>query len=229
MHNRSIFITGTDTGVGKTMVTAALAAALRGNGMRVGIMKPVETGCRCADGYLIPEDAIFLAGIADCVSPVPMMNPYALGAALAPALAAEQEGIIIDINLIAARYRELMGSHDVVLVEGAGGLLVPLIGSLTMHDLAIELGLPLLVVAQNRLGSINHTALTVRVAKEQSYVAGVVLNTTNEQQALVSNAEALRRWGGAPLIGEIPYMSVRQFQVFRSVGDALLPHLPMLC
>jgi len=136
MNRSGIFITGTNTGVGKTVVTAALTLALRDRGLRVGVMKPAETGCPEEEGGLQPQDALFLRGISGCETPLEVINPYALREPLAPALAAEFDGVQIDLAHIRASYRRLENEHDIVLVEGAGGLLVPLTSSATMLDLA---------------------------------------------------------------------------------------------
>lgn len=202
---QGIFVTGTDTGVGKTVVTAALAAALRQRGYRVGVMKPAESGCPEQDGRLMPQDALFLRAAAGCDAPLDVINPYTLVAPLAPALAAELEGVTIALEHIQACYAHLADSHDIVLVEGAGGLLVPLTAEATMLDLAVALGLPILVVARNVLGVINHTALTVAVARQRTRVLGMILNHPQPESALDSNAQSLRRWAGAPLLGEMPY------------------------
>src|SRR5450631_325272 len=200
--NRGCFITGTDTGVGKTVVTAALAATLRRQGLRVGVMKPVETGCPLKDGHFLPQDALFLRAASGCTASQDLITPYTFAEALAAAIAAELAGVTINIDYIRSCYEKLLAGHDIVLVEGAGGLLVPLTNHLCMHDIAVELGLPVLVVARNMLGTINHTALTVTVARERSHVLVVVLNSTQAPDpfdlAIQTNQEALRRWGKAP-------------------------------
>ena len=204
---KGLFITGTDTGVGKTRVTAMLAVALRQRGLRVGVMKPVETGCLVENDQLVAQDAAFLRQISGCTTSPAIITPYMFREPLAPALA--DTGQEIDLAHIAYCYKELTASHDIVLVEGAGGLLVPLTERQNFLDLAVHLDLPLLVVARNILGTINHTALTVRVASERCRVVGIVLNMVTEEVQDVSqtsNAEALQIWGGAPLQGIIPYM-----------------------
>ena len=346
MHRaKGIFITGTDTGVGKTRVTAILAVALRRYGLRVGVMKPVETGClvpywdmpsirvgtrppdpygwvpplpcdekddeaggtsggavgvggmvevgrgpcadpgspstpyvrgmacnekgdetrgtdggtvevggmvevgrgqtcgarhtgytadlgspstthqtQCADDALAPslplqqpsstqplyaQDSHFLRQISDCTAPPEIVTPYTFREPLAPAIAAQHAGQAIDLDHIAHCYAKLAAEHDIVLVEGAGGLLVPLTRQQNFLDLAARLNLPILVVARNILGTINHTALTVTVASQRCHVLGIILNTvTAETQDVsqASNAEALRIWGRAPLLGMIPHV-----------------------
>jgi dethiobiotin synthetase len=206
---KGIFITGTDTGVGKTHITAILAVALRQRELRVGVMKPVETGCPMENGQLQPLDSLFLRQISGCTAPQELVTPYTFAEPLAPALAAQHAEQNIDLDHIGECYEQLVNEHDIVLVEGAGGLLVPLTRDTYFLDLAARLELPILVVARNMLGTINHTTLTVTVAKQRCQVSGIVLNTLiagAQDQSQASNAEALRLWGGAPLLGEVSYM-----------------------
>ncbi len=205
----ALFVTGTDTGVGKTIVAGALAAAGRQCGARIGVMKPVESGCARVDGRLIPRDAVFLREMAGCRAPLPLVNSYALQHPLAPALAAQMEGVEIDLSHIELGFRALASEYTHVIVEGAGGLLTPLWGRWTMRDLAARLRLPVLIVARNTLGAINHAAMTVEAARAAGLdVIGIVLNRTGFEQdeATGTNATSLRRWGGAPLLGEIPFL-----------------------
>jgi dethiobiotin synthetase len=208
--SKGYFITGTDTGVGKTVVTALLASMLSKRGLRVGVMKPVETGCPREGDRLVPQDSLFLRQVSGCTAPQELVTPYTFAEPLAPAIAAELAGSTIEMKRIRQCYEQLLAEHDVVLVEGAGGLLVPLTAQLSMHDIAIELNLPVLVVACNKLGAINHTVLTVTVARERSQVLGIVLNHIQAPEndlAVQTNADALRRWGKAPLLGQVPYLS----------------------
>jgi dethiobiotin synthetase len=213
MHSaRGLFITGTDTGVGKTQVTAALAVGLQARGLCVGVMKPAETGCPMEQGSLMAQDAIFLRQVSGCQAPQELVTPYTFLEPLAPAVAAEHEGRAIDIEHIIHCYMALAKEHDIVLVEGAGGLLVPLTQQESFLDLAARLDLPLLVVARNMLGTINHTALTVMVAAQRCRVLGTVLNTLSpgiEDASQTSNSASIQRWGRAPLLGVLPYAPER--------------------
>jgi dethiobiotin synthetase len=209
---KGLLITGTDTGVGKTQVTAMLAVALQKRGLRVGVMKPAETGCPVENGQLQPQDSLFLRQISGCTAAPELVTPYAFLEPLAPAIAAQHEGKCIDLDHLACCYEELAREHDIILVEGAGGLLVPLTRQENFLDLAARLNLPILVVARNILGTINHTALTVMVASQRCPVLGIVLNTlspTQEDASQASNVEALQFWGGAPLLGLLPYTPER--------------------
>jgi dethiobiotin synthetase len=223
--SKGYFITGTDTGVGKTVVTALLASMFGKRGLRVGVMKPVETGCPREGDHLVPQDSLFLRQVSGCTAPQELVTPYTFAQPLAPAIAAELAGITIEMEHIRRCYEQLLALHDVVLVEGAGGLLVPLTAQLSMHDIAIELQLPILIVACNRLGTINHTSLTVTVARELSQVLGIVLNHIQAPDdgdlAEQTNADALRRWGKAPLLGQVPYMPIVTVEALNYLGEQL--------
>lgn len=170
MKGRGIFITGTDTGVGKTWVTTRLIQKLRASGIDTVGMKPVECGGQ--------EDslAIFEASGGDQAGlTLEMVNPFSLPEPLAPAAASTP--CHIDFPVIRATYDELASRHELVIVEGAGGWLVPLDHERTMADLAAALGLPVILVAANRLGVLNHSLLTVRAIRESGLVCrGVFLN-----------------------------------------------------
>ena len=165
-----VFVTGTGTGVGKTVVTAALARTLQRAGLAVAAMKPAQTGtCEGADDLAFIRAA---GGVpaARCVA------PYALRRPLAPSVAARMEGITLEPGRVVDDFRRLRGEADVVVVEGAGGLLVPFSDSTDMADLASALGIPLLVVALPGLGTLNHIALTLEAARTRGLeIAGVVL------------------------------------------------------
>ena len=204
-----IFITGTDTGVGKTLVACGLAALLRDSGYRVGVMKPAETGCEERDGKPFPPDAYLLKEVSGCSEPVEKICPYRLRDPLTPSMAAEREGVKIDISLLEKHYNEISSAYDITLVEGAGGLLAPILPHYTYADLAKLLKLPLLVVAVNRLGVINHLLLTLEHASCRGLrVLGYVFNRLDAQPSLAAdtNREALLSLTAVPYLGEIPYI-----------------------
>jgi len=204
-----IFITGTDTGVGKTLVACGLAALLRESGYKVGVMKPAETGCEEKDGKLFPQDAFYLREASGSAEPLERICPYQLRAPLAPSVAAEMEEVKIDIDRIVRLYTEISPAHDITIVEGAGGLLVPLLPHYTYADLARLLKLPILVVAANRLGAINHLLLTLEHASCRGLrVLGYVLNQVASESSLAAetNREALLSLTAVPCLGEIPYV-----------------------
>lgn len=206
MAGGGIFVTGTDTGVGKTIAAATLARLLRVNGINVGVMKPVTSGCSDDNGVLISDDALLLceaAGIT-CSEDV---APYCLREPLAPAEAAKIDGVRIDFARIKESYQRLTAIYDYVIVEGAGGLMVPLSGGLLIADLARELDLPLLVVARPGLGTINHTVLTCFAAQQMGLtVAGVIINgmPENPDAAEKTAPHQIGSLCGAPVLGLWP-------------------------
>jgi dethiobiotin synthetase len=209
---KSYFITGTDTGVGKTFVTAGLARALIEKGLKVGVMKPVETGCFEQNGNLYPSDAMYLMEEVNSGEHLDTVNPYRFKEPLAPSVAARIEEVEIDLKKIKKCFTELAKKSDVMLVEGAGGLLVPLNDRKTAADLIKLLKLKLIVVAATRLGVLNHTLLTVRQAKELGIkVAGVILNhpEPSADMSINYNMEELKRLK-VPIIGELPYSKERE-------------------
>ncbi len=198
-----LFVTGTDTGVGKTYVSAIALTQLRSAGIDVGAMKPVETGCAEAEGELIPADALSLVEAAAVRDDMRLVAPYRYRAPVAPFVAAEMEGRPIDPLRILEAFAGLSVNHSFILVEGAGGALVPLTGSYTMLDLAVELELPVLVVAASRLGAINHSLLTLEACGGRGLeVACLVLNrmTPDANGAQRTNAEALGKLVGEPIV-----------------------------
>jgi dethiobiotin synthetase len=203
-----IFITGTDTGVGKTFLACGLAALLKESGYKVGVMKPAETGCE-GEGKLVPQDAAALKEASACELPLESICPYQFREPLAPSVAAELEGVRIDIERLMSVYSEISAAHDITIVEGAGGLMVPLLPSYTYADFAKVLKLPLIVVAANKLGMINHLLLTLEHASCQGLsVLGYVVNQIESQSSLAAetNREALVSLTGVPCMGDLPYM-----------------------
>lgn len=206
---KGVFITGTDTGVGKTFVACGLAALLRDSGYRVGVMKPAESGCSDQYGELCPDDAVQLKQASGCAVSLDKICAYRLREPLAPATAAGRQGLTIDIQRLMDLYTEISAMHDVTLVEGAGGLMVPLLPSYTYADFARVLKLPVLVVAANRLGMINHLLLTLEHARCKGLsVLGYVLNQLESSPSLAAetNRESLVGLTSAVCLAEIPWM-----------------------
>ncbi|MFN3648302.1 MAG: dethiobiotin synthase [Armatimonadota bacterium] len=201
-----IFVTGTDTGVGKTVVTASLVAELRRRGHDAGAMKPVETGIDpAADPAL--RDAERLRRAAGAVDPPELVCPLTLREPLAPSVAARLEGREVELEPLFAAYRELRRRHDLLFVEGAGGLGVPLRDDYLMSDLARDLELPVLVVARPSLGTINHTLLTVRFARSAGLrVMGVVISGYPDDPDLAERTSPaeIERLAGTPILGIVP-------------------------
>ena len=206
---KGIFIIGTDTGVGKTFIACGIAAALKSCGVDVGVMKPAESGCRVKNGGLVPADSLRLmtaAGVADSLS---LVNPYRFGKPLAPAIAAELEGKDVSVGRIMKAYAALSRRHDFMIVEGAGGIMVPLSKKALFLDLAGSLGLPVLIVARPGLGTINHTLLTVEALRNREIpIAGIVVNHSTDAKPGLSektNPAVLERFSGVRITAIIPY------------------------
>ena len=206
----SIFVTGTDTGVGKTVVAAGIATALQRRGVDVGVMKPVATGARRRGDRLVSEDAEFLVRAAGVGDPLELVNPICLRPPLAPSVAARVSRRPIDLRLVWKAYRALSAAHECLVVEGVGGLLVPILERYPVARLVRRLGLPLLVVTRPTLGTINHTSLTVQAARAHGLrVLGLVVNHHARFRIGLAerlNPAALEREADAPILGEVPYL-----------------------
>ena len=209
MRRTSFLITGTDTGVGKTTVACAIAAAFYERGVRVGVAKPFETGCDPGpDGLLVAADAVQLQYFSGCPEPIETICPYRFRDSLAPSAAARREGRIIDLAVVARTIGELTGRYEMTLIEGAGGLLVPVVGQTTFADLAREWSVPLIIVVGNRLGALNHAQLTIHCARGLGLsVAGYVVNALSPKpdHAAATNVEMLAELLGPPL-GVFPWV-----------------------
>ena len=205
---KGIFVTGTDTDVGKTLIAAGITAALRQRGLQAGYFKPVQSGCPEEGGRLIPTDARLVRELAALPEPLELLTPITLRLPLAPGVAAAREGVQVDLERVAAAFRELAGRYDFLVVEGAGGLYVPLVSTkFLVLDLARWLNLPLLVVARAGLGTINHTALTVLAARQAGLpVAGVILNRGSATPGLAeqTNPGVIEAMTGVPILGKVP-------------------------
>jgi len=197
-----LFILGTDTGVGKTAVAAGLAAALRRRGVDVGVMKPIATGC--VNGR--SEDAAWLRRAAGVDDPEALITPYRYATPAAPAVAIAREGGRVDLAAIRRAYDRSAARHELVLIEGIGGLLVPLDARRTVADLIRALDVPVLLVSSARLGTINHTVLTVEAARNAGVdVLGLVVNGRTRRPSVAerANPALLRQWTGLPVFGVV--------------------------
>ena len=207
----SFLITGTDTGVGKTVLGCGLAAALTAQGKRVGVMKPVETGCPEHAGKHYPEDAALLADFSESQTPLEEICPYRFGPPLAPSVAAKMASTIISVPRIREALERQLDSHDIVIVEGAGGLLVPLSGGYSFANLAADLQLPILIVVGSKLGAVNHALLTFDYVQAHDLpLIGYVLNhpTSDLDLAIKTNAETLADITDVPCLGNLPFLSL---------------------
>lgn len=208
--NHGIFITGTDTGVGKTLITAALALHLKKRGLTVGVMKPIETGI--SPSREARSDAARLRSIIDSDEPLGAIRPYAFELPVAPLTAAQQEGQPINLETIKKVYRLLSNRYDAMVVEGVGGVRVPITPKIGVTDLIRTLRLPVVVVGRSGLGGINHALLTVEALQRQKIrIIALVLNRTHPVRSAIahiqerSTLEILRKQSGVPVLGPLPY------------------------
>lgn len=213
---RGLFITGTDTGVGKTYVAALIAAALRAEGRSVGVYKPAASGCGNENGGLVCDDAVALWRAAGEPGELSRVCPQMFAAPIAPQLAARAEGRELDAELLRGGLDYWCKRSEMVIVEGAGGLLSPLGDEEFVADLALEFGYPLVVVAPNALGVINQTLQTLIAAatfRDGLPVAGVVVNDAREilDASAATNVAELAARCVAPILAEVRF-GARQFE-----------------
>jgi dethiobiotin synthetase len=218
--SQSLFITGTDTGVGKTYVTAAVLAELRRRGVRAAAFKPIA----CGTGGR--HDAEIYARLMDHEQPINVVNPVYLKHPLAPSVAARLERKPIDIRRIQRAYKLLAAKYSIVLVEGAGGLMVPIRQNYFVADLVASLKLPLVIIARLGLGTINHSMLTLRAARERGLtVRGIVLNdTVGGRRGLASktNIETVPELCLVPFLGVMPHGKNGMPKAARQICDELM-------
>ncbi|HEX8912180.1 MAG TPA: dethiobiotin synthase [Humisphaera sp.] len=204
----ALFVTGTDTDVGKTLVAGAIADWFRRRGARVAVLKPAATGCVHRREGLVSEDAEFLAACADARFPLDLVCPQRFVEPLAPGVAAERAKQPMDWSAVARSIRLMEPEADVMIVEGAGGVMVPMDDRHTVLDVIGWLGAPAVVVARPNLGTINHSVLTVNALRSAgAEVAGVVVNRYRPDGATVAeetNPRLIEKWGKVPLLAIVP-------------------------
>ena len=202
----SYFVTGTDTNVGKTLISCALLHGFAAQGKRVAGMKPVAAGC---DDDAQHEDVAQLCAASNVSVSKDLINPCCFSQAIAPHLAAQHDGVNINLARIVESFSALTEQVDVVIVEGAGGFVVPLNDGQDSADLAVQLALPVILVVGMRLGCLNHALLTVEVIAARGLtLAGWVANVVDAGMAMLDeNIAALRQRIAAPLLGVVPYLA----------------------
>ena len=198
---RGFFITGTDTEIGKTAVTAGLATAFKQRGLNVGVMKPVAAGSR-ADAIMLQQSA----GVSDTIQEI---NPIYLQNPLSPNVAAQIESKPLNIDDITTHYEQLKKRHNIMLIEGVGGLLVPLLEDFSVADLITQINLPIIIVARAALGTINHTLLTIEAAQRRNHnIVGIIYNTVSpdaDATAAQTSPDTITRISNIPSLGILPY------------------------
>jgi dethiobiotin synthetase len=228
---KGIFVTGTDTGVGKTVVSAALAWTLKQSGKRVVVMKPVQTGTD--SGGLM--DIEFVQRVIGVDYPLDEVCPYRFPHPLAPLVASSLIGERIDLGRIRSAFHGLSSTHETVIVEGAGGLLVPITEGYLMSDLASDLKLHIIVVVRPGLGTLNHTLLTLESARTRGLkVLGIVINRFPPDPGLAerTNPGLIAKMTGEPILGVLPLdpeISVEEGKIGRLKDLASTCFVPELC
>lgn len=220
---KALFITGTDTGVGKTFFAAALARLLTRKGLRVGVMKPVESGVD--DVQTLGADANLLSWAAVNDQPAELVSPYRLQAAVAPSVAASHEGVKIIPSVIQEAFDTLCAQHDFVIVEGAGGLMTPIAGGFLIADMILMLQLQALVVCRPNLGTINHTMLTLFTAQQLGIkTAGYVINDMPDSPDMAEEKapHSLGSLATDELLGVTPHIAeTDHHQAVEKLADAI--------
>lgn len=204
-HQRAMFVTGTDTDAGKTYISAALLRHFAAQSLRVVGMKPVASGATELDGVLHNSDVTQLRQASNVQADMRWINPYCFTPAIAPHIAAQQAGVAIDLQQIKQAYEQLCGMADVVVVEGAGGWLVPLNGQQTIADLAQLLDIPIVLVVRIRLGCINHALLSVAdIQRRGLTLLGWVANCMEDEMPVMQeNIATLQQLIAAPCLAVV--------------------------
>jgi dethiobiotin synthetase len=204
-----LFVTGTDTGVGKTLIAGAIARILTDKGLNVGVFKPIATGCKHTWDGLVSNDTEFLAYCANSNLPLSTITPIGCRTPAAPIVSAARDGTAIDFNRIAAAYKDVCQNSDIVIVEGIGGVRVPLTEQFDLLDLAVEFALPVVIVARPNLGTINHTLMTIDcIRAAELKIAGVVINGYNAAESTVAEdtaPEVIAKCSGVDILAVVPF------------------------
>jgi dethiobiotin synthetase len=208
---KGFFVTATDTSTGKTIISAALIRAMRYMGHKAAAMKPIETGCVKRDNVLLPSDGIFLKNVSGMDENINTITPCTYEKPLSPLAASKIEDKEVDLPGIMQAYNDLSGRYDVIIVEGIGGLSVPISRDYFVSDLAMEMELPLIIVVRPTLGTINHTLLTIHYAVTKGLdIAGIIINYSSEPEndiAEETNKKTLKSVTEVPIIGTFPYLN----------------------
>jgi len=222
---KCIFVTGTDTDVGKTVIVACLEASLKKAGKKVAVYKPIQCGDLLKGNIKSPDLALVkeLTNISD----QDLMNDFSFQLAASPHLAAEQEKAIVDVQTIKDHTQSLQNSYDVVIIEGAGGLIVPLTRSYTILDLIKDLSVPVLIISRAGLGTINHTSLTVKALKSHNIpIIGIILNYFKGGIIEEDNKKIISTLNNIPILGIVPFSNnikdiVKDFEKYVDIKKVL--------
>jgi dethiobiotin synthetase len=205
---KGYFITGTDTNVGKTVVTACLTALFQSRGENIGVMKPIETGVDPECSSSANSDAKFLMEVSEVQDAE--VCTYRFKSPASPYQAAKMEGKEIDPAKILENFRALQSKHSMMLVEGVGGLLVPITQRYNVADLALEMRLPLIIVSRVQVGTLNHTLLTINAARQHGLkIKGVILNSSDRfelNEIEKEQGKLIEEFSDTPILGTCPYI-----------------------
>ena len=228
---KAVFVTGTDTGVGKTIVSAGIAIVLKKKGINVGVMKPIESGCSFRDGRFLPKDALFLKRAAGVDDPIGDICPYPLSYPLAPKVAASLEKREIKIEVIKNAFMRISSRHELTLVEGIGGIMVPIIDDILVVDLIGMLNIAVVLVTHAHLGTLNHTLLTVDKLKTRGIdIVGIIINHIQAKEGLaeITNKEVLKHFTDISILGSIPYLRKRDLNHLSHIFEESINFSPFL-
>jgi dethiobiotin synthetase len=224
---KSYFITGTDTGVGKTTITAAIAALLRKRGIDVGVMKPIATGFTQKTGFK-SKDAALLHYASQVADDEKTINPVFLPLSTSPYDASKILNMKIDTDIVFEKYEYLVKSHQIVLVEGIGGIMTPISKNFFVADMIKQMNLETIVVARSTLGTINHTVMTIAMCKEYNIpVTGLIINYFDEKggPAEKNAPSTIHEITGLPILGIIPF--VKDYEKFEVMVNVVEKNMDM--
>ncbi|MCB2226004.1 MAG: dethiobiotin synthase [Desulfarculaceae bacterium] len=233
MSGRGVVVIGTDTDAGKTMVSAALVAGLRQAGIAAGYFKPLASECTPGpEGLPVSPDVFLLHRLVGLREPLHSLNPVCLRAPLSPLAAAREEEVELSLEASAAVCREFLAGQEFGVIEGVGGLLVPIAAGATFLDLAVELGLPVVLAARPGLGTINHSLLTIQaLAREGLHVIGFIFSSTQpadpHDPSVNQNHALIVEYSGVPFLGTLPYLGPRESIDGVSLNQAVREHLEL--
>jgi dethiobiotin synthetase len=224
-----LFITGTNAGVGKTVIAGAIAKILTDTGLRVGVFKPIAVGCQRQWEGLLGQDIDFLAYCANTELPLSTINPVGYSTTASPIIGAARESRPIDFNKIAAAYKQICESSDIVIVEGVDGVRVPLTPEFDLLDLAIELDLPVVVVVRLNSGIVNHTLMTIDCIRAANLkIAGVVFNgydaTKGETIATSTAPQIIAQFGQVNILSDVPFDETMDIEA-QQLGEMIITSL----
>ena len=225
---RGLFITGTDTGVGKTVVAGGIANLLHQQGHRIGVFKPVASGCTNQYEGLVNDDANFLRACSHCDFPLSVICPVGYVSPAAPVVCEEHENRQVDFGSIAQAYRKICAKSEIMIVEGIGGVRVPISFGVDVVEMMKQFDLPVVIVTRPDLGTINHTLLTIDAVRNAGLdLAGVVIcgyDAANVGLAEETLPGILEEWGQVPVLSIVPYdeeIDVENSRLGELAGEAL--------